>query len=177
MRRLALVTYFVLGAAAYVLLTRLLFHVPETLAEAEACGLGAAEIDEAAGLRVSMTTAWWLSFMRTRDYLTAISMGLLVAFAAIAVVRIRQIGRGVAAGALAGGGLLGVAVLCVSCLGPVLSAIGLGFATTAVVAIPKWLVTVNTALLITWGTLFLSRRAACAAAQRCAAPATAGSTK
>ena len=71
------------------------------------------------------------------------------------------------AGAAAGGGLLALSALCVSCLAPVLSAVGLGLAGTLLAGFPKWLIALNTLLLTGWGALVLSRRSQ----QACPLPA------
>ena len=57
-----------------------------------------------------------------------------------------------------GGGALALSALCISCLAPALSVVGLGIAGTLLAGVPKWLIALNTLLLTGWGTLFLSRR-------------------
>lgn len=63
-----------------------------------------------------------------------------------------------ATGAAAGGGMLALSALCVSCMAPVLSAVGLGLAGTLLAGVPKWLIACNALLLTGWGSLVLSRR-------------------
>jgi hypothetical protein len=78
-----------------------------------------------------------------------------------AISKLRQLGSRMASGMCAGGGLLALVTLCLGCLAPTLSAIGLGFVANLGLAqlMPKWLMTLNTAVLSLWGMGFLARRA------------------
>ena len=56
------------------------------------------------------------------------------------------------------GGILALGAVCLGCLAPVLSVVGIGVGGAALFDIPKWLLALNTLLLTGWGTMFLSRR-------------------
>jgi len=149
---------FLVGALGYIALSYFAFKVPATLADGELCGF--LEEDFGAGGQIvhAPIAAWWLSFSRLQEYWTAISVGLSVAFVGFALTVRRRAGGGAAAGAAMGGGALALSALCVSCLAPALSVVGLGIAGTLLAGVPKWLIALNTLLLTGWGTLFLSRR-------------------
>ena len=69
-----------------------------------------------------------------------------------------------------GSGVLALSAICVSCLAPVLSVVGLGLAGTLLADVPKWLIALNTLLLTGWALFIcngarpsvLCRKAACA---------------
>lgn len=155
------------AAAGYALLGYLSFHVPATLADGEACGFVAGDFAPDGTLALAPLDAWWISFMRKQEYFSALSVGLAVGFMVYALQVGRRAGAARAAGAAAGGGLLALSALCVSCLAPVLSAVGLGLAGTLLAGFPKWLIALNTALLTGWGAMALSRRSG----QACPLPA------
>jgi hypothetical protein len=156
--------FFVLiaAAAAYVLLSFFTFHVPQTLSDGELCGFVAGDFARDGTLAYPPLHAWWLSFVRKQEYWTTLSVSLAVGFIAYALQVGRRAGAsrkmGSAAGAAAGSGILALSALCVSCLAPVLSAVGLGLAGTLLAGVPKWLIAFNTLLLTGWGSLVLSRR-------------------
>lgn len=148
-----------LAALAYVALSYLNFHVPATLADAELCGFVEGDFTPDGKLAYPPMNAWWLSFVRQGEYWTALSVGLAIGFVVYALLVGRRAGAARTAGAAAaGGGLLALSALCVSCLAPVLGAVGLGLAGTLLVGVPKWLIALNTLLLTGWGSLVLSRR-------------------
>lgn len=164
---------FVLGSAGYVAASRLTFTAPVaapvTLAAPTAdgavdsndCGLSPADFTATGELRVTPTQAWWTSFMRQQEYFSALSMGLVIAFMGFAVRTVRQSGAGLTSGLCAGGGLLALLTLCLGCLAPTLSAIGLGLVANLGLGqlLPKWLMASNTAVLTLAGMVFLARRA------------------
>lgn len=156
-----------LGAAGYALASYLTFHVPATLADGEACGFVAGDFAPNGTLAHAPLDAWWLSFTRQQEYFSALSVGLAIGFVVFALQLGRRAGAARVAGAAAGGGLLALSALCVSCLAPVLSAVGLGLAGSLLAGFPKWLIALNTALLTGWGALVLSRRSQ----QACPLPA------
>lgn len=151
---------FAAAALAYVAIGYLTFRMPETLEEAELCGFLEGDFTAAGQLAYPPIEAWWVSFTRMQEYWTALSVGIAVAFVGFALVAGRRAGGGAAAGAAMGGGVLALSALCVSCLAPVLSVVGLGMAGTLLAGVPKWLIAFNTLLLTGWGTMFLSRRLA-----------------
>jgi len=155
-RRMALL--FVIGALGYVALSYLTFKMPATLADGELCGFIEQDFNAAGQFVHAPVSAWWISFTRLQEYWTAVSVGLSVAFVGFALTVGRRAGSGTAAGAAMGGGVLALSALCVSCLAPALSVVGLGIAGTLLAGVPKWLIALNTLLLTGWGTLFLSRR-------------------
>ncbi len=160
-RRL-LCTVFVLAALAYVAVSYAVFEMPATVAAAEECGFLPGEFAAGGGLAYERTQAWAISFMRKQEVFTAITVGLALAFMAFALAIGRR-GGAASAGVAAGSGALAVSALCVSCLAPALSVVGLGIAGGFLADVPKWLITLNTLLLTGWGVLFLSRRVhACA---------------
>lgn len=155
-RRLA---WTVAGALAYIVLSYFFFELPATLSDAEACGFVAGEFTADGRLAYAPLDAWWVSFTRQQEYWTALSVGLAIGFVAHALHLGRRAGATRAAGAAAGGGLLALSALCVSCLAPVLSVVGLGLAGSLLAGLPKWLIAMNTLLITGWGGLVLSRRA------------------
>ncbi len=151
---------FVAAAGLYVLASALAFHVPTNPVEAEACGFGPADFAPDGALAMDRWDAWWLAFRRQHDAFSALSVGAASAFVAHVLVRGRRTGPLGRTGAAAGGGLLALSALCVSCLAPVMAAVGLGVAASWLAGIPKWLVALNTCVFTLWGGLLLSRRGA-----------------
>lgn len=152
---------FLAAASGYVLISYLAFRMPATLADAELCGFVIDDFDAAGRLAYPPFDAWRISFLRLQEYWVALSVGMAAAFMTFALYvgyRARQ--GALAAGAIAGGGLLAFAALCVSCLAPALSVVGLGVGGTLLADVPRWLMALNTLLLTGWGMLFLSRRLA-----------------
>jgi hypothetical protein len=150
-----------LGITGYVAASRLTFAAPTLVSQTtdtNDCGFNPADFTATGNLRFSEGQAWWVSFLRKQEYFSALSIGLLVAFVGFAVTKVRQIGTAAAAGAVAGSSILGVLALCLGCLAPTLSAIGLGLVGTLTLPIPKWLMTLSTLVLTIWGTVFLSKR-------------------
>jgi hypothetical protein len=125
------------------------------------CGFSPADYTATGALRFTPGQAWWLSFLRKQEYFSALSMGFVVAFMGFAMRKLRPIGSGIVSGMCAGGGLLAMITLCLGCLAPTLSAIGLGLVAHLGLAqiLPKWLMTLNVAGLSLWGMVFLARRA------------------
>lgn len=154
-RRLAI--FFAVAALAYVALSYVMFKVPATLAEAELCGFTEDDFNAAGQIAYPPVHAWWVSFVRQQEWWSAISIGLAFAFIGFALSATRKVG-GAGAGAAVGGGVLAVSAICVSCLAPVLSVVGLGLAGSLLAGVPKWLITLNTLMLTGWGTLYLSRK-------------------
>jgi hypothetical protein len=146
------------AATAYLLLSYFTFHVPQTFSDGELCGFVAGDFASDGSLAYPPLHAWWLSFMRKQEYWTTLSVGLAVGFTAYALQVGRRAGASQATGAVAGGGMLALSAICVSCMAPVLSAVGLGLVGTLLAGIPKWLIAFNTLLLTGWGSLVLSRR-------------------
>ena len=153
-----MIVVFLLAALGYVGVSRVLFEMPVSLEQAEASGFTSAEFTPTGVLSYAPTQAWWLSFGRKAEYWTALSIGLAASFMAFALAAMRRIGGASASGAVAGGGLLALAALCMSCIAPALSIVGLGVFAGFLAGIPKWLIALNTLILTAWGTLFLSRR-------------------
>ena len=149
---------FLLGALAYVGVSRATFQMPVSVEEAEACGFTSADFTPAGKLDYTPTHAWRLSFERKAEYWVAISIGLAAAFVAFAMLTARRVGAAVASGAAVGGGLLVLGAVCLSCLAPALSIVGLGMLAGFMAGVPKWLMALNTLIVTAWGTLFLSRR-------------------
>lgn len=148
------------AALLYVLASALLFHMPANAADGEACGFTPEDFQANGQLAMDHWAAWWLSFRRQQDYFSAISLGAAAAFVAHALAIGRRAGAARSAGAAAGGGLLALSALCVSCLAPVMSAVGLGLAAGWLAGIPKWLIAVNSIIYTLWGGLVLARRGA-----------------
>jgi hypothetical protein len=155
-RLMALV--FVAAALLYVGVSRMVFELPVSLEAAEACGFTSADFTPAGDLQYPLTQAWWISFGHKQEYWSAVSIALAVAFMAFALASARRVGGAVASGAAMGGGLLAFGAVCLSCLAPALSLVGVGVASGLMADVPKWLMALNTLLLTSWGTLFLSRR-------------------
>ncbi len=151
---------FIVASLAYLGIGRAVFTVPATLEDAEACGFTSADFGASGRIEYPATDAWWLSFMRKQEYWSAVCAGLAFAFIAFALSSVRRLGAGVASGAAVGGGLLALGALCIGCLAPALSLVGLGIGGAMLSGMPKWLMALNTLLLTGWGTLFLSRRLA-----------------
>lgn len=162
-----MVATFVLAVAAYIGLGAATFTVPLSLEEAEACGFTAADFSTAGKIEYPHFEAWWVSFVRKQEYLSALCVGLACAFVALSIHAARRIGIGVASGAAAGGGLLAFGAVCLGCLAPALSVVGIGIAGSFLADIPKWLMTLNTVILTGWGTLFLARRLSTCAIAAC----------
>lgn len=148
-----------LAAAVYVLASALAFNPPATLSEAELCGFVLADFGADGRLSMDRWPAWWLAFRRQQDYFSALSIAAAAAFVVHALRIGGRVGRARSAGAAAGGGLLALSALCVSCLAPVMSAVGLGLAAGWLAGMPKWLIAANTLILTMWGGLLLARRA------------------
>ena len=156
-----MIAVFLVAALGYVALSYALFRMPQTAAAAEECGFLADEFVSAGTLTYERTQAFAVSFLRKQEYFTAATVGFALAFLAFALIAGRR-GGAAGAGMAAGGGALALSALCLSCLAPALSVVGLGIAGSLLADLPKWLLTLNTALLACWGTLYLSRRlAAC----------------
>jgi len=153
------IVLFVVAMLGYVGASFALFEMPASAADAENCGFLPGEFVDAGKLTYERSEAWWVSFQRKDEIWTTISVGLAVAFMGFALSTTRRGGGRAAGGAAVGGGVLALSALCVSCLAPVLSVVGLGLAGTLLAGVPKWLIALNTLLLTGWGTLYLSRRA------------------
>ncbi len=150
-----------------------MFELPVDAAGGEACGFTPGDFTAQGQLAYPPFQAWWISFVRKQEYWSALSVGMAIAFVANALRNGRRTGGARAAGAAAGGGLLALSALCVSCLAPVLSAVGLGLLGSLMVGVPKWLIALNTLFLTGWGSLLLSRRSAVCALPTDACPAAA----
>ena len=148
---------FIGVALCYGVLSYALFEMPANALAGEECGFLPEEFTASGGLTYARSQAWLVSFIRMQDYFTALSLGLAASFLAFAL-QVGRRGGAVAAGAATGGGLLAVSAVCVSCLAPALSVVGLGIAGSLLADVPKWLIALNTLLLTGWGTLFLARR-------------------
>ncbi len=149
---------FLIAALGYGALSFALFRMPESAAAALECGFLPEEFVSSGELTFQRTQAFLVSFQRKEEYFTAATVGLAVAFAAFAF-QVGRRGGAASAGLAAGGGLLAVSALCVSCIAPALSVVGLGLAGSLLAGVPKGLLFLNTLLLTGWGTLFLARRA------------------
>ncbi|TPE47330.1 hypothetical protein [Amaricoccus solimangrovi] len=156
--RLMLAT-FLLVALSYVALSFALFEMPATETAAADCGFLPGEFVSAGELTFGRTEAFAVSFVRKQEYLTAASLGLAGAFLAFALTAGRR-GGAASAGAAAGGGLMALGAVCVGCLAPALSVVGLGVLGSLFAGVPKALLFLNTLALTGWGTLYLSRRLA-----------------
>ena len=156
---------FGLVAAAYIGLSFVLFEMPQTAAAAEECGFLPGEFISAGELTFARNHAFVVSFVRKQEYLTAATLGVVAAFVLFAI-HTRRPGTGAASlGIATGSGLIAVSALCVSCLAPVLSVVGLGVLGSLFVGVPKTLLLANAVLLCGWGTLYLTRKA-----QSCSLP-------
>ncbi|OYW18540.1 MAG: hypothetical protein B7Z52_04935 [Burkholderiales bacterium 12-64-5] len=149
---------FLVAALGYVGVSFALFQMPASVQAAEECGFLPEEYVSQGTLTYERSQAFLVSFQRKQEYFTAATIGLAAAFAAFAL-RVGRRGGAGAAGLAAGGGLLAVSALCIGCLAPALSVVGIGIAGSFLVGVPKWLLFLNTLLLTGWGTLFLARRA------------------
>jgi hypothetical protein len=128
----------VLGSTGYIAASRLMFVAPVAAPvsmpgpvtagamDRNDCGFSPADYTATGTLRFTPGQAWWRSFLRKQEYFSAISLGFVVAFVGFAMSKMRQIGSGMASGMCAGGGVLALLTLCLGCLAPTLSAIGLG---------------------------------------------------
>lgn len=164
--RLMLATFLVV-AGGYVAVSFLLFEMPTTAAAAEECGFLPGEF--ASGeLAFGRTRAFLVSFVRMQEYFTAATIGVAAAFLAFAL-RVGRRGGPASAGVAAGGGIMALGAICVGCLAPVLSVVGLGVVGSLFAGVPKALLFLNTLALTGWGTLHLSRRSAV-----CSLPAASG---
>lgn len=153
---------FLLAVLGYVAISYAVFEVPATAAAAEECGFLPGELSASGAVAYERSQAWAISFVRKEEYFVAVTVGLALAFMAFAWTIGRRGGKA-SAGVAAGSGVLAVSALCVSCLAPALSVVGLGIAGGFLAEVPKSLIALNTLLLTGWGMLFLSRRAnACA---------------
>jgi hypothetical protein len=125
------------------------------------CGFSPADFTASGDLRFTPSQAWWMSVLRKQEYFSGLSMGFVAAFLGVAVRTMRQMGAGMTSSLCAGGGLLALLTLCLSCLAPTLSAIGLGLVANLGLGqlLPKWLMTLNTVVLTLVGMIFLARRA------------------
>jgi hypothetical protein len=148
---------FLLAALGYVAIGWAAFEMPASPELAAACGFTTADLNSAGQLDYAPTQAWLLSFMRKQEYFNAICIGLAGAFVAFVLARASRLGAGLASGAAVGGGALALGALCLGCLAPMLSVVGLGVASSALLGVPKWMMALNTLLLTAWGTLYLSR--------------------
>lgn len=153
---------FLVAMLAYTGLGRATFTIPDSPEAAAACGFTGDDFDESGQIEATPTEAWWMSFVRKQEYWNAISAGLVGAFLAFVISAARRLGARVASGAVMGGGLLAFLTICLGCLAPVLSVVGIGIGGSMLAGFPKWLMTATTLLLTGGGTLYLSRRlAAC----------------
>lgn len=162
-RGIALVLALV-GGLGYLGLSYLLFEMPQSATAAEDCGFLPEEFVSAGQLTYERGQAWWISFRRKEEIFSVLSVATAFGFIGFALAMGRRNGAGATTGAALGGGVLAVSALCVSCLAPVLSVVGLGLAGSLLAGVPKWLIFLNTLLLTGWGTLYLSgrRKTACA---------------
>jgi hypothetical protein len=156
-RRL-LFSIFLVAVLGYIVVSFALFQMPTTPTAGEQCGFLPSEFSLTGALAYERPEAWAISFARKQEYFTAITLGLALAFVAFALAIGRR-GGAASAGLVAGSSVLAASALCISCLAPVLSVVGLGIFGSFLTDIPKWLITLNTLLLTSWGALYLSRRA------------------
>lgn len=144
--------FFIAGCLGYLGLSFALFEMPASAEAAEHCGFLPSDFTSTGALAYERSQAWWISFQRKEEIFSLLSVGLASGFAGFAL-RVGQGGKGVL-----GGGLLALSAICVSCLAPVLSVVGLGMAASLLAGVPKSLIFLNTLLLTGWGALYLSRR-------------------
>jgi hypothetical protein len=150
---------FLVTMLAYVGLERSTFTPPSSGEAAKKCGLIGDDLDALAEIQnMPPTKMWWTGFVNTQEYWNVVSAGLAGAFIAFGISAARRVGAGIASGAVMGGGLLAFLTICLGCLAPVLSVVGIGIGGSMLADIPKWVMTLNTLLLTGGGTLFLSRR-------------------
>lgn len=151
---------FLAGFLGYIALSFAVFQMPESVEAAEECGFLPGEFVAAGELTYARNQAFVVSFLRKQEYFTATTIGVTLTFLAFALTIGRRGSVGAAVGITAGSGVLAVSALCISCLAPVLSTVGLGLAGSLLAGVPKALLFLNTLLLTGWGAMFLSRRAA-----------------
>ena len=156
--RLMLVTFLVVSLG-YMAVSFALFHMPESAVAAEECGFLPSEFVTGGELTFDRTEAFLVSFWRKQEYLTAATLGVAAAFVAFAL-RIGRRGGAASVGVTAGGGLMALGAVCVGCLAPVMSLVGLGVVGSLFIGVPKALLLLNTLALTAWGTLYLARRTA-----------------
>ncbi|MBF0290754.1 MAG: hypothetical protein HQK86_01200 [Nitrospinae bacterium] len=150
---------FVITMLAYVGLELATFTPPSSAEAAKKCGLAGEDLDAIAEIQsMTPTQMWWTGFVNTQEYWNVVSAGLAGAFIAFGFSAARRVGAGVASGAVVGGGVLAFLTICLGCLAPVLSVVGIGIGGSMLADIPKWLMTLNTLLLTGGGTMFLSRK-------------------
>jgi hypothetical protein len=124
--RLMLVVFFV-TMLAYVGLERATFTPPSSAEAAKKCGLIGDDLDALAEIQsMPPTKMWWTGFVNTQEYWNVVSAGLAGAFIAFGISAVRRVGAGIASGAVVGGGLLAFLTICLGCLAPVLSVVGIG---------------------------------------------------
>lgn len=153
---------FLVAFIGFTAIDRVTFRMPQSVSEGVSCDFTPGDFTTTGQLKYSVDEAWWTSFMRKQEYLSSFSVALAIAFAGFALTKIRQIGGTAATGGAVGGSLLVGLTLSFSCLAPVLATVGIGlFANLglSLVAIPKWLVALNTVLLTTHGFMYVSRKA------------------
>jgi hypothetical protein len=153
-----MVVVFLVAMLAYTGLGRAAFTMPTSPEAAQECGIILDDFDSDGQIEITPTQAWWMSFVNKHEYWNAISAGLVGAFLAFVISAARRLGAGVASGAVVGGGLLAFLTICLGCLAPVLSVVGLGIGGSMLAGFPKWLMTIITLLLTGGGTLYLFRR-------------------
>src|SRR3569623_3300106 len=142
---------FMLASLGFVVASCTACRMPETVADAENCGFLPGEFVAAGQLTYERTQARWVSFQRKEEIWVALSLGLAAAFTGFALSAGRRAGGGVATGAAMVGGVLALSALCVRCLAPVLSVVGLVFAGSLLAGLPNWLIALNTLILTGWG--------------------------
>lgn len=161
---LFLVVLFLVAFGGYTALDRATFKMPQDVASGASCDFTPGDFTDSGHLKYSVNEAWWTSFTRKEEYLSSFSAALAITFVGYALSKIRQIGAKAATGGVVGGSLLVGLTICFSCLAPVLAAVGIGLFANfglAMVAIPKWLVALNTLILTTYGYMYVSRKATC----------------
>ncbi|MDT3702501.1 MAG: hypothetical protein ROZ36_05545 [Thermincola sp.] len=159
-----MIIIFLVVFTGYTALDRITFKMPQDVAAGAACEFTPSDFNEAGHLKYSVNEAWWTSFTRKQEYLSSFSAALALTFMGYALAKMRQIGAKATTGGVVGGSLLVGLTISFSCLAPVLAAVGIGvFANfgLAMVAIPKWLVALNTLLMTTYGFMYVSRKTAC----------------
>lgn len=159
---LFLVFLFLVAFGGYTALDRVTFVMPQDVESGAACDFTPSDFTDSGNLKYSESEAWWISFNRTQEYLSSFSVALAITFAGYALSKIRQIGGKAATGSVVGGSLLVGLTLCFSCLAPVLAAVGIGLFANfglAMAEIPKWLITLNTLIMTTYGYMYISRKA------------------
>jgi hypothetical protein len=155
-----MLSVFIVSAVAYIVIGFATFSVPMSLELAEACGFTSADFNAAGHIDYPPMQAWLVSFIRKQEYWSAACVGLSSAFISFSLSAAKRVGTVFASSAAIGGGMLAFVAVCLGCLAPALSVVGLGMASIALAGVPKGLMALNTLLLTSWGTLFLSRRLA-----------------